>query len=103
MIVRYEYDELPPLTEEQKKELEEASKEPIKYSWDCPKLTKKQLSEFRRVSEFNHEKRKRVTLTLRLPKSTVDKAKSLGKGYTSVLARILEAALNDNETLEKYL
>ena len=103
MIVKKDIDIRAPLTEEQIKELETAEKTPIVYDWDCPKLSKKQLSQFRRVSEINHEKRKKVTLTLRLPKSTVEKAKSLGKGYTSVLSRILEAALNDNEILEKYL
>ena len=103
MIVRKEINIDDPLTEEQIRELEIASKSPIVYDKDCPQLTNWQLKHMRRASEINHEKRKRVTLTLRLPKSTVDKAKSLGKGYTSVLARILEAALNDNETLEKYL
>lgn len=103
MIVKYESDSPPELTEEDLKQLEIARNSPIVYDWDSPKLTQKQLSQFRRASEINHEKRKKVTLTLRLPKSSVDKAKSLGKGYTSVLSRILEAALNDNEILEKYL
>lgn len=103
MIVTYETDGPIELTEEQIKRLDEASKASIKYDLDCPPLTSLQLKHMKRASEINHEKRKRVTITLRLPKSTVDKAKSLGKGYTSVLARILEATLNDNETLEKYL
>lgn len=103
MIVRHEFDSPPDLTEEEKVMLERSKDKPIVYDRYCRKLTDKELSEFRRASEINHERRKRVTLTLRLPKSTVDKAKSLGKGYTSVLSRILEAALNDNEILEKYL
>ena len=38
-------------------------------------------------------------MTLRLSAKSLRKAKSLGKGYTAVLSRILEDALNDNEVI----
>lgn len=36
-------------------------------------------------------------------KNMVKKAKSLGKGYTSVLSRILEEALDDNDLIHRCL
>jgi hypothetical protein len=33
----------------------------------------------------------------------MEKARALGKGYTSVLSRLLDAALNDEEMIKKCL
>lgn len=92
-----------PLTKKQKKMLEKMENSPIVFDEDCPPLTEEQLKNFRRVSDFNREERKKQTVSLRLSPQAIKKAKSLGKGYTSVLSRILEAALNDNEFIKKYL
>lgn len=48
-----------------------------------------------RVSENNRAERRKQTVTLRLSPQALRTAKSLGKGYTSVLSRILENALAD--------
>ena len=40
------YEGMPPLTEEEIKELDEAKKRPIDYS-DIPRMTKEELSKFR--------------------------------------------------------
>ena len=47
--VSYSADELPPLTEAEIREIEEAAKAPIVYDDDCPKQTAVQLKKFRRV------------------------------------------------------
>lgn len=49
------------------------------------------------------QERKKQTVTLRLSPQALEKAKSLGKGYTSVLSRILENALNDIELIKQNL
>ena len=100
MIVRKEIDVSKPLTKEQLNELEEAVKRPIVYDEDCPKLTEEQLRSFYRVNDYN---RKTTNISIRLSNSTLSKAKSLGKGYTSIMNRILEDVLNDNEKLKNYL
>ena len=92
-----------PLTKKQKAMLEKMRNSPIVYDEDCPELTDEELSQFRRVSEIKREERNKQTVSLRLSPQAIKKAKSLGKGYTSVLSRILEAALNDNEIIKKYL
>jgi hypothetical protein len=42
-------------------------------------------------------------VTLRISQKSLRKAKSLGKGYTAVLSRILENALNDDELIKRNL
>ena len=100
IIVRKEIDVSKPLTKEQLNELEEAVKRPIVYDQDCPKLTEEQLRSFHRVNDYN---RKTTNISIRPSNSTLSKAKSLGKGYTSIMNRILEDVLNDNEKLKNYL
>lgn len=73
------------------------------YDDECPELSADQLAEFHRISADRRAERRKQSVTLRLSPKALNKAKSLGKGYTSVLSRILESALEDNELIEKYL
>lgn len=83
--------------------LETAAHTPIVYDEECRKLTDLELSEFKKISEFRSKSRKKQTVTLRLSPQSLEKAKSLGKGYTSVLSRILEAALSNNDIIKQYI
>lgn len=103
MIVRKEIDITKPLTPEELEMLKEAEAAPIVFDEDCPELTEEQLSEFHRVSEIRKEERRKKTVTIRLSSKSLAKAKSLGKGYTSVLSRILEEALDDDDLIRKCL
>ena len=103
MVVRKDIDINKPLTEEEIKMLENAEKMPIVYDEDSPELTDEQFKQFRRVSEMRQEERRKQTVTIRLSSKTLTKAKSLGKGYTSVLSRIIEEAFDDKEFLERCL
>ena len=101
--VYYEFDEKSKLTRKEKKEIQAAAKRPIVFDEDCPELTEEQLKEFHRVSESRRIARKKQVLTLRVSASTMKKAKALGKGYTGILSRLLEMALDDPEMIEKCL
>ena len=90
-------------TVKQIKELETIKKVPIIYDEDSPELSKEELKEFKRVSEIKKDERKKEIISLRLSKKAIKKARMLGKGYTSVLSRILENALNDNEIIKRNL
>ncbi len=70
---------------------------------EMPLQTEKQLEEFRKLSEIRKAERRKQNVTIRLSQNALNKAKSLGKGYTSVLSRILENALNDPELIKKSL
>lgn len=103
MIIRKEIDLNAPLTDEQKQMLKALKDRPIEFDEDCPELTEEQLSQFKRVSEEHRAERRKQTVTLRLSPQALKKAQSLGKGYTSVLSRILENVLSDNEVIKHYL
>jgi uncharacterized protein (DUF4415 family) len=86
-----------------KKQLEEiwaAEKKPVTYTALAPKLTEKELAEFKKV---NAESRKKVPCTLRISKKSLEWWKSLGDGYTSAMARMLEDAQNHPDILKKII
>lgn len=103
MIVRKTIDTSEGLSMEQIKMLTKMENSPVEFDEDCPELTDEELKQFRRVSAENRVDRNKQTVTLRLSPQALRKARSLGKGYTSVLSRILEEALKDNETIRKNL
>ena len=103
MTVRKEIDFDKGLPPEQMKMLEEMETAPIEFDEDCPELTEEQLKSFKRVLAENRIDRNKQTVTIRLSPKALRTARSLGKGYTSVLSRILERTLSDSETLKHYL
>jgi len=103
MIVRKEIDINRELSEEEKAMLRRAKEMPIVYDEDSPELTDEQLAQFKLASELRREERVKKTVTIRLSPKALAKAKSLGKGYTSILSRMLEEALNDNDFIQRCL
>lgn len=103
MTIRKEIDLNKPLTAEQKQMLEALKARTVQPDEDCPELSAEQLSQLARASEIRRDERRKQTVTLRLSPQAIRTAKSLGKGYTSVLSRILESALTDTEIIKHYL
>lgn len=103
MVIKTTLEERGAITQEEVEMLERASKMPIVFDEDNPELTEAELKGLRRVSEENRLERNKQTVTLRLSPQALRKARSLGKGYTSVLSRILEGALSDNNVIRHYL
>jgi uncharacterized protein (DUF4415 family) len=85
------------LTDEEMQEIEALDEREITYDEDSPELSIEQIKQFKRM---DHTKQ---TVSIRLSPQTMEKAKALGKGYTSVLSRLLDAALNDEEMIKKCL
>lgn len=102
-IVQYEIDPNTPLTDEQIAEVREAAKRPIVYDEDCPPLTDEQLKEFAIIARQQRADRRRGVVSLRLTPATLEKARMLGAGYTSVLSRMIDLCINDKELLQKCL
>ena len=103
MIVRKEIDPTQSLTPSQVEMLHNLETRPISQDEDCPELTMEQLTQFRRISAANREERCKQTVTLRLSPQALRRAKALGKGYTSVLSRILESALENPDIIRHHL
>lgn len=101
--IEIDINSLPALSEEQIRLLKDLEERPEVFDKDNPPLTKEQLAKFKSLSEAGRQKRRKETVSLRLSPRALNKAKSLGKGYTAVLSRILEEALEDNDLIERYL
>ncbi len=103
MVIKKNIDVSKPLSEKQIEMLNALKDRPVEFDEDCPELTEEELKQFKRISEANREERRKQTVTLRLSPQALKKAKSLGKGYTSILSRMLENDLSDNEKIKNYL
>lgn len=103
MLIKTTLDQRGPITQEELEMLKKTEKRSITFDEDSPELTAEDLEEFHRVSEKSRLERNKQTVTLRLSPQALRKAKSLGKGYTSVLSRILEEALSDNDVIRRHL
>ena len=102
-ITKYTLEPDAKLTKAQIKEIKEASKKPVVYDEDSPKLTDEQLSEFAKIAKQQREERKKKVIALRVNTSTLEKAKKLGKGYTAILSRMIDLCIDDKELLKKCL
>ncbi len=86
------------LSGEEIQELEAAENKFRTLDEDCSEMTHAQLLQFKRT---NHQKRTKPTISLRISPATLDKAKKYGKGYTGLLSRFLDVAINDDEMVRK--
>lgn len=92
------------LTAEQLEMLKEVADSPAVPDENCPELTDEQLAKFAEVARTKRQQEQtKQTVAIRLSPQALTKAKSLGKGYTTILSRILETALADNEIIKQYL
>ena len=73
--------------------------EPV-FDDDSPMLMREQLMQFKRI---NHENRTKPTISLRISPATLKKAKQYGKGYTGLLSRLLDAAIDDEDLVRKCI
>ena len=88
------------LTAEELRELKAAGKKGPVFDDDSPLLMKEQLMEFKRI---NRENRTKPTISLRISPATLKKAKQYGKGYTGLLSRLLDAAIEDEELVRRCI
>ena len=90
-------------TKAQIKEIRAAAKAPIVYTPDCPKSTPEALSEFAaKARELRlRMKTAKPAVTIRVNSYCLSKYKSLGKGYTGVMADVLNYVAENPEILAK--
>lgn len=104
MMITQNIDFSKGLTDEQLKMLEEVETAPVVIDDDAPDISDEQLIKFAQLARQQRQKKSvKQTVALKLSPQALQKARSLGKGYTSVLSRILESALADNEIIRQYL
>jgi len=90
-------------TKEQIKRIRVAAKAPIVYTEDCPESTPEALAEFAaKAREIRQSlKAKKPAITIRISSSCLSKYKSLGKGYTGIMADVLDYVAENPEILAK--
>lgn len=85
------------LSMEELQEVEAAAAQKIVFDEESPEMTDEMLSQFKRLKQ---KKRIKQTASIRLSEKAQNFSRSYGKGYTSFLSRLIDAALDD-ETLVK--
>ncbi len=75
----------------------------IVYDDESPYYTYEQLLAMKEAADRRREERRRQPVSIRLLPETIKKAKALGRGYTGILARIIETALDDPEFISRCL
>jgi len=87
-------------TREQIKRIQKAAKMPIVHDKDSPVYTSEQLAHL-----YSESKRlgKKQTVGIRLSPKTIELYKNMGKGYTGIMAAVLDYAIKHPEMLKEAL
>ena len=88
------------LSKEELRELEDAAARTIVYDDESPEMTPDMLNQFKRMKQKSRTKQ---TASIRLSEKAQRFSKSYGKGYTSFLSRLIDAALDDAALVKKCL
>jgi uncharacterized protein (DUF4415 family) len=83
-----------------RKELKEAKKRPLNLE-DCPELPPEALKEFAFMAAERNRQRRRQAVTIRVVPDCLTKYKSLGKGYTGIMADVLNYVANNPKILTR--
>ena len=88
---------------EQIKRIRAAARSPINYTTDCPKSTPEALAEFAAKARELRQKNKvtKPAVTIRVSPVCLSKYKSLGSGYTGIMADVLDYVADNPEILAK--
>jgi len=89
------------LTKEQQKQINEIAKKPIHYTEDCPESTPEALAEFAAMARARRQRKTKPMVALRVEPETLEKFKSLGNGYTGIMADVLNYVADNPEILYK--
>ena len=86
-----------------RQEYREARKSPPVYDPDCPPSTPEALAEFAAMARELRKNRRNPApvVALRLMPDVLAKYKALGKGYTGIMADVLNYVANNPEILAK--
>jgi uncharacterized protein (DUF4415 family) len=90
-------------TKEQIKEIRAAARGPIRYTPDCPKSSPAALAEFAAKARELRQSMKatKPAVTIRISSVCLSKYKALGKGYTGIMADVLDYVADNPEILTK--
>ena len=82
-----------------KKAVREARKAPPVYDADCPPSTPEALKEFAQLAAERSRRKKKKPVTIRIAPDVLENYKTMGTGYTGIMADVLRYALDNPSIL----
>ena len=90
-------------TVQQLKRLHASKAYPVTFDDESPEYSLTELKSMHEAAIKKRAEQKKEVVAIRISPSTLKKAKSLGKGYTSFLSRLLDNAINDKKLVSRSL
>jgi uncharacterized protein (DUF4415 family) len=81
------------------KRLRQAARRPINYTEDAPRSSPEALKEFAHLAAERNRRKKKKSITIRVAPDVLDSYKTMGEGYTGIMADVLTYAINNPAVL----
>ena len=75
--------------------IKKIARKPVHYSEDCPPLTPEALKEFAHLAAERNRRRKKQSITIRVAPDVLQSYKTMGDGYTGIMADVLKYAVEN--------
>ena len=77
------------------KEVRKAARKPINYTEDAPRSSPEALKEFAHLAAERNRRKKKQSITIRVSPDVLESYKTMGNGYTGIMADVLKYALEN--------
>jgi len=77
------------------KRIRKAARGPINYTEDCPRSSPEALREFAQLAVERNRRKKKRSITIRIAPDILESYKSMGNGYTGIMADVLGYAISN--------
>ncbi|MDR3336256.1 MAG: BrnA antitoxin family protein [Treponema sp.] len=81
------------------KRIKKAAKYPITFTEDCPESTPESLKEFAQLAAERNRRKKKRSVTIRIAPDVLENYKTMGSGYTGIMADVLKYAVDNPNVL----
>ena len=82
-----------------KNAVKEAREAPPVYDPDCPPSSPEALKEFAHLAAERNQRKKKQSITIRVSPDILESYKTMGSGYTGIMADVLKYAINNPTVL----
>ena len=84
-----------------RKAVRDARKAAPVYDPDCPPSSPEALKEFALLAAERNQRKKKRSITIRVNQDVLESYKTMGNGYTGVMADVLKYAVNNPSVLSE--
>ena len=81
------------------KEARRVARKPINYTEDAPRSTPEALKEFAQLAAERNRRKKKKSITIRVAQDVLESYKTMGDGYTGIMADVLKYAIDNPDIL----